>query len=140
MSVTTPTAHSARTDGIAAVFATRWMSESAAVVAAHGDIDAANSTEFADYAARHAAHADRMVVDLSAVDFFGAAGFSALTTVAAQCAADSCDWRLVPSRAVARLLRVCDTDHRLPTSDTVSAALSTMSSASPLLQLVAKSR
>ena len=51
-----------------------------AVITAHGELDAANAQEFVDYALRHAAHIDRLVLDLTGVEFFGTAGFSALHT------------------------------------------------------------
>ena len=34
-----------------------------------GELDAANAQEFVDYALRHAPHIDRLVLDLTGVDF-----------------------------------------------------------------------
>ena len=81
-------------------FATRWLQPSMAVITAHGELDAANAQEFVDYALRHAAHIDRLVLDLTGVDFFGTAGFSALHTLNVRCAAEKIEWALVPSAAV----------------------------------------
>ena len=84
-----------------------------AVITAHGELDAANAEEFVDYSLRHAAHIDRLVLDLSGVDFFGTAGFSALHTLNVRCAAEKIEWALAPSAAVTRcfgsaiLIRPC---------------------------------
>ena len=59
-----------------------------AVITAHGELDAANAQAFVDYALRHAAQTDYLVLDLTGVDFFGTAGFSALHTVNVRCAAE----------------------------------------------------
>ncbi|MBU9763996.1 STAS domain-containing protein [Mycobacterium sp. TNTM28] len=129
-----------RTNTPPATFATRWLPPSSVVISAHGDVDAANATDFADYALRHIAETPRVVVDLTHVDFFGTAGFSALKAIEVRCAAGDVDWVLVPSNAVSRLLRVCDPDSELCTRHSVAAALSTLNGKTPLLQLVTKSR
>jgi anti-anti-sigma factor len=122
-------------------FATRWLQPSMAVVTAHGELDAANAQEFVDYALRHSAHTDRLVLDLTGVQFFGTAGFSALHSVNVRCAAEKIEWALVPSPAVTRLLRICDPDSALPVCDTVEAALSAVQGEPRrLLQLVPKTR
>jgi anti-anti-sigma factor len=130
-----------RTDCHGAYFATRWLQPSIAVITAHGELDAANTPEFVDYALRHAPHAERLVLDLSGVDFFGTAGFSALHSVNVRCAGEKTEWALVPSSAVTRLLRICDPDSALPICASVDAALSAVQGEPRrLLQLVAKSR
>ncbi len=75
--------------------------------------------EFVDYALRHADHINRLVLDLSGVEFFGTAGFSAMHTLNVRCAGESIEWASVPSAAVIRLLRVCDPDSTLPFFDGV---------------------
>jgi anti-anti-sigma factor len=130
-----------RTDCHGAHFATRWLKPSVAVITAHGELDAANTPEFVDYALRHAPHTERLVLDLSGVDFFGTAGFSALHTVNVRCAGEKIEWALVPSSAVTRLLRICDPESALPVRASVDAALSSVHpQPRRLLQLVAKSR
>ncbi len=130
-----------RNDCHTAHFATRWLQPSTAVITAHGELDAANAQQFIDYALRHADHIERLVLDLSGVDFFGTAGFSALHTVNVRCAGENVDWVLVPSRAVTRLLRICDPDSALPNCTSIDAALSALQGEPPrLLQLVSKSR
>jgi anti-anti-sigma factor len=129
------------TDCHTAHFASRWLQPSMAVIAAHGELDAANVQQFVDYALRHAAHIDRLVLDLTGVDFFGTAGFSALHTLNVRCAAEKIDWAMAPSTAVTRLMRICDPDSTLPICDDVDAALAAVQGEPRrLLQLVPKSR
>jgi len=122
-------------------FAARWLQPDTAVVTAHGEIDAANSQRFVDYTLRHGARMKQLVLDMSGVDFFGTAGFSALHTLNVRCAGASIEWASVPSAAVIRLLRVCDPDSTLPFYDGVDAALSAVQGEPRrLLQLVPKPR
>ncbi|MFV8165968.1 STAS domain-containing protein [Mycobacterium sp. 134] len=129
-----------RTDESPAAFATRWLPPSTAVIRARGEIDAVNAADFADYALRNTAKAERVTVDLTDVEFFGTAGFSALMAIEVRCSAANIHWALVPSKAVTRLLRVCDPDSALPTCYSVAAALSSLNGKTSLLQLVTKSR
>ena len=146
--MSTPNAGSASPDNLieptdchTAHFATRWLHPSMAVITAHGELDAANAQEFVDYALRHAAHIDRLVLDLTGVDFFGTAGFSALHTLNVRCAAEKIQWAMAPSAAVTRLLRICDPDSTLPMCESVDAALAeAQGEPRRLLQLVSKSR
>jgi anti-anti-sigma factor len=146
--MSTPTARPATpesliepTDCHTAHFATRWLQPSLAVITTHGELDAANAQPFVDYALRHAAHMDRLVLDLTGVDFFGTAGFSALHTLNVRCAAEKIEWALAPSAAVTRLLRICDPDSALPICTSVETALSAVQGEPRrLLQLVAKPR
>jgi anti-anti-sigma factor len=129
------------TDCHTAHFATRRLQPGTAVVTAHGELDAANAQAFVDYALRHAAATDRLVLDLTGVEFFGTAGFSALHTVNVRCAAEKIEWALAPSAAVTRLLRICDPDSALPICDSVDAALAAVQGEPRrLLQLVSKPR
>nr|CRL78332.1 anti-sigma-factor antagonist [Mycolicibacterium komanii] len=121
-------------------FATRRLTADTAIVSAHGEIDAANSQEFVNYAMRNADELERLVIDLSGVEFFGTAGFSALHTLNVRTAGEKIDWALVPSTSVSRLLRICDPDAALPVRDSVSSALSPDEPNRPLLQLVPESR
>ena len=121
-------------------FATRWLQPDTAIVTAAGEIDAANAQEFVEYALRHAAQLDRLVIDLSDVDFFGTAGVSALHTLNVGAAGDNIDWAMLPSTSVSRLLRICDPDATLPVSDSIETALSAASAKRPSLQLVPESR
>jgi anti-anti-sigma factor len=125
----------------AARFATRWLQPSVAVITAHGELDASNTHDFTDYALRHASHLRGLVLDLTGVEFFGTAGFSALHTINVRCAGADVEWAVVPSTAVTRLLRICDPDSALPVCGTVEAALSLLQGEPRrLLQLVSKPR
>lgn len=121
-------------------FATRWLQPGTAVILVRGEVDAANANEFVDYALRHAGETDRLVVDLSGVDFFGTAGFSALHTLNVRTAAENIDWAMLPSTMVSRLLRICDPDATLPVCDSVDTALSVVAGTRPLLQLIPQPR
>lgn len=128
------TCHTAR-------LATRWLHPSIVVVVAEGELDAANAQDFATYAGRHADAVNHLVLDLESVEFFGAAGFSALHTLNVRCAADGTEWAMVPSKAVTRLLRICDPDTTLPVAANLDAALGIVHGAQrPLLQLVPETR
>jgi anti-anti-sigma factor len=113
-----------RRDSSAASFTTRFLKPSVAVITATGELDASNAQELADYALRDVERTQRLALDLTGVDFFGTAGFSALHTLNVRCAAAGVEWILVPSSAVNRLLRICDPDSTLPLATTMSAALS----------------
>ncbi|MFY9919454.1 MAG: STAS domain-containing protein, partial [Mycobacterium sp.] len=81
----------------------------------------------------------RLALDLSGVDFFGTAGFSALHTLNVRCAGAAVEWVLVPSTAVSRLLRICDPDSTLPIATTMPAALTVLQAEQRrLLQLVSE--
>jgi anti-anti-sigma factor len=84
------------------------------VVTADGDVDASNATEFADYVNLCISGPTPVVVDLSGLEFFGTDGFSALHLINVRCASANVRWAVVPSRAVSRLLRICDPDGALP--------------------------
>lgn len=79
-----------------------------------GDIDAANAEDFGRFVASHIAPDRALHVDLTALDFFGTAGFSALLTVNVRCAEAGIRWTVSAHDAVARVLRICDPDRTLP--------------------------
>ena len=91
------------------------------VIIAHGELDASNASQLADYVDRCVTESAAVVVDLSGLKFFGTAGFSALHLINVRCAGANQRWALVPSNAVSRLLRICDPDNTLPLVDSVSA-------------------
>lgn len=113
---------------------------SAAVVSASGELDASNANQLADYVARCAASSKSLVVDLTGVEFFGTAGFSALHTINVRCAGADVRWAVVPSHAVSRLLRICDPDKTLPIAESVAEGLADNEEPRRLLQLIAQSR
>jgi anti-anti-sigma factor len=121
-----------------AYFATRWLHPSILIVSAHGELDAANAQEFVEYALQHTDAVKRLLLDLAGVEFFGTAGFSALHTLNVRCAAIGADWAMMPSKAVTRLLGICDPDATLPVAPTIETALAVIHGEprQPLLQLV----
>jgi anti-anti-sigma factor len=120
-----------------ALFGTQWLNPSAIAVSAQGELDAANAQDFVAYALRHVDTVKRLVLDLAGVEFFGTAGFSALHTLNVRSAAEGVDWAMVPSKAVSRLLQICDPDATLPVTADVETALATVAGEPrPLLQLV----
>jgi anti-anti-sigma factor len=130
-----------RRDTQTAAFATRWLQPSVAVITAKGELDAFNAQDLVEYALRDAESTKRVALDLTGVDFFGTAGFSALHTLNVRCAGAGVEWVLVPSTAVSRLLRICDPDSALPIAATMSAALSRLQADQRrLLQLVTEPR
>lgn len=106
------------------------------VVVAVGELDASNATEFADYFDLCITDSLPLVVDLSGLEFFGTAGFSALHLINVRCAAAKLRWAVVPSKAVSRLLRICDPDRALPLIDSVRAIPDEDPGQSRLFQLV----
>lgn len=128
------TCHTARFD-------TTYPETATAVVAGHGELDAANGIEFVDYALRNSDRTQCLIVDFSGLTFFSTAGFSALHTLNVRCVGDDIRWALIPSKAVNRVLRICDPDSALPTCANVTDALIAVHTAPPrLLELVAESR
>lgn len=122
-----------------AYFTTRRLPPSTAVVSAHGELDAANAPEFTKYSLSRVAPNGKLILDLNAVDFFGTACFAALHTLNVRCIGEGACWALTPSKAVSRVLRICDPDSTIPTCPTVSAALSMLGDDPRPLQLVAES-
>ncbi len=100
-----------------------WLKSSVAIVSADGDIDQTNVRTFTEYALAQLARCRGLILDLTRLEFFGAAGFSALHRISVSCACAGLDWALVPGAAVSLLLRICDPDGWLPAVNTVSAAL-----------------
>lgn len=116
-------------------FTTQRLTASTVVVTVHGELDASNAGLLTEYAAKALTPNIRLVLDLSDVAFFGAACFATLHTFNVRCAGANVEWVVVPSKAVSRVLRICDPDAGLTTAPDVSTALSRKSEPRPL-QLV----
>jgi anti-anti-sigma factor len=120
-------------------FATQYLGPSVGLLIAEGEVDAANADKLAEYALHTATQCDRLVVDLSRLEFFGTEGFSALHMLNVGCAEVGVRWALVPSAAVARVLRICDPAGALAAAATVHGALGILQGEPRrLLQLVRK--
>jgi anti-anti-sigma factor len=96
------------------ILSTTWITASIVRITASGDIDASNACELARYVFRRSANCRHLILDLQGIDFFGTAGFTTLRNVESECARASVTWTLVPSRAVSRVLEICDTRSTLP--------------------------
>ncbi|MGH3637070.1 STAS domain-containing protein [Mycobacterium sp.] len=120
-------------------FSAHWVA-SVAVITAHGELDASNAAQLADYFQRCTLHSKRLVLDLSGLEFFGTAGFSALHTINVRCAGADVRWEVVPGPAASRLLRICDPDNALPIAESPEAAVTTDESPRLLLKLVSQPR
>ena len=94
----------------------------AVVVSVFGEVDASNANRLAGYLERHVAIAGALVVDATAVEFFGAPALAALHRVDRCCAAIGVDWRLIEGPAVRRVIRVCDATD-LPRAENVESAI-----------------
>lgn len=105
-------------------FRTRWVRPSTALVTVSGELDAANSRQFAEYAVGHISCSKELILDLRSVEFFSVSCVPALHNLNMRCAREGVGWALVPSTAVSRVLRICDPDAQLPTTPTVATALS----------------
>ena len=64
----------------------------------------------------------QLLLDMRAVEFFGAHGFSALHFVSVCCNRFDVDWVIVGSRCVVRLLGILDPDHELPLANDFDSA------------------
>src|SRR6476619_6260239 len=67
------------------------------VITARGELDACNAAQLADYVQHCAAHSKSIILNLSGLEFFGTAGFSALHTINVWCAGAHVRWTVVPS-------------------------------------------
>jgi anti-anti-sigma factor len=113
---------------------------SVAVIIAQGELDAANAAQLADYVERCTAFSARLILDLTKLEFFGTAGFSALHRINVRCAGTGVQWAVVPNHLVSRLLRICDPDHTLPTCASVDEEPVANQEPRLLLKLVAEPR
>ncbi|OCB32728.1 sulfate transporter [Mycobacterium malmoense] len=76
----------------------------ATVVKIRGEIDAVNADQVGDHIRRFILGEDRVVLDMSDVSQFAAAGISLLQTFDAECRAAGVQWTLVAGPAVAETL------------------------------------
>lgn len=108
------------------LFRSRELSETTVLVAAVGEIDAANSGQLRTFIEDHLVGYQQLVLDLSRLDFFGIDGFSALHTIDARCSRRGIDWIIVPGPEVSRMLRVCDSEGALATATNIVSAVAAL--------------
>lgn len=119
---------------------TRWMKSSVAVVSARGEIDATNARALTEYTLAELRHCRALILDVTRLEFFGAAGISALQTISERCADAGMSWALVPSATITRLLEICDLESSLPVVDTVDAALARLRHLHPMPTIGGRTR
>jgi anti-anti-sigma factor len=95
----------------------------AIVLTASGEIDASNTDHFSNKLHRLASVGDPLIVDLTAVDFFGVQGLRVLIAHNDDCRRVGLLWALVAGRAVCPLLRIGDLGAALPVVRSVTDAL-----------------
>ncbi len=117
----------------------QWLDADTALVTAEGAVDASNAHHLGEYVQRVARRSANVILDFSALEFFGTAGFSALQEATGPGKLVAPRWVLVPSAAVARVLRLCDPQGAQITVGNVDAALASLQGEPhPVLQLVAQ--
>lgn len=91
-----------------------------------GEVDAACDAALLDRIERSLRGYHQLVLDLSGVNFFGAAGYAFLNRLDAFCARTATDWVLIAGSEVRRLLRVCDPGGVLPSAPNVVSAVAAL--------------
>ncbi len=84
------------------------------LIAATGELDAANSADFVAHATAYARRGQCLTIDLSRLKFFAVEGFSALQDINDRCIARGATWALISGPAVTRVLEICDPSRRIP--------------------------
>ena len=103
-----PAGPNAKTAGETLLLRTEWHSRTVVRITVAGEVDASNIDRLASYVFRYGANSRRLILDLADVKFFGVECFSVLNTIGDRCTTAGVAWTLVPSHAVARVLRICD--------------------------------
>ena len=126
------TSRSNRDLGRSARLHTRWTNSAVAIVSIVGDVDSTNAGDLAEYVLSDLAPCRALILDMTRLEFLGAAGFSALKRISLNCNGAGMSWALVPGDTTSRLLRICDPEGTLPAVGTVSAALATLVGRNPI--------
>ena len=95
----------------------------ATVVTIRGRIDSANVDQLSEQARRFVLTKEPVVLDLSGVTSFAAAGIWLLCVIDGDCRAAGVGWTLIEGPAVAELLADFDEDAKFPTARSVDQAL-----------------
>ena len=95
----------------------------ATVVEVGGEIDATNSDVLGEYLRSCVCGERTLVVDMTAVEFFGVQGVFTLFEIDDQCRRAGVDWELVAGDWVGHLLRIADRDKVLPTAESRDDAI-----------------
>ncbi|MEH3137515.1 MAG: STAS domain-containing protein [Mycolicibacterium neoaurum] len=87
---------------------THWQDFDLAVVTVTGELDATNTDILLDYALSKVVLCQRMVLDLTDIDFFGCAGYTMLKTLEYRCILADVVLTLLTGAPVRRVLKVCE--------------------------------
>jgi anti-anti-sigma factor len=93
------------------------------VIAVRGEIDASNAAHVGLQMHGVLATARPMIVDMTDVDFFGAAGMLHMFAFDKACANSGTTWTLVTSHCVRRLIDLVDVGGSLPAVTSLAEAL-----------------
>lgn len=88
-----------------------------------GEVDAANAKEFAMAVCAALPSTGSVVLDLTALDFIAVDGIAALHAINAHQARAGIAWHVEPSRAVLRVLALCDPEGLIPRPSSHDARL-----------------
>jgi anti-anti-sigma factor len=108
-----------------AIFSARHLSDTSVLVTVTGEVDATNSRALAGYIERQMAGSTRLVLDLTAIEFFGTVGFAALHSLNVICARYGVTWVLIVGPRLRRFLGICDPENLLPLEDSAVDHLDT---------------
>lgn len=95
----------------------------ATVVVIRGQIDSTNVDQLSEHARRFVLAKEPVLLDLSGVTSFAAAGIWLLCVIDGDCRAAGVEWTLIEGPAVAELLGDFDEDAKFPTAHSVDQAL-----------------
>ena len=122
LTVARPTAERRERQSIRA----RELGDRTVLLAVTGDIDAATASGLFDDLEMQVQGYRQVVLDLSGVEFVGAAGYSLLHRLHVHCTRASIDWVVVTGIEAQRLLRVCDPDGIFPTAANIVSAVAAL--------------
>ncbi len=107
-------------------FSTTVVRSSIVLIAAEGEIDAANALTLSQYVEAGLESTSRLIVDLRGLDFFGMQGFSILHRINVMCSRYAVNWVVLAGSEVDRVLRICDPDGGLPVASALDGATATV--------------
>lgn len=111
---------------VGAEFSSHMLDSGLVWVGVRGEVDIRNSRALALFSRARAEESRGLILDLSAVEFFGAAGLEVFDDLDEGTRRHGARWALVCGRPVQRLLRVTDYGLRFPTHVSVEVAASSI--------------
>lgn len=103
---------------------TRGVLATAALITAHGELDARTARTLVNVVDDVAHHHDALIVDLGELAFFGTEGLWALNRIKAACVKHGLTAAIVAGPEVERVLRICDPAGALGLVATLDRAVS----------------